>query len=111
MNICYNQNHQKKGLLFNNKNNFYNILGFDGSLISYSKEHFYKLQNYIKSENLSYEYLIYLFIRVKYYQNYFFTKHLGELEKILIQKSESFFKLPTVIINTIFDFLIYQAEY
>ena len=72
MNICYNQYHQKKGLIFRSTPNFYNILGFDGTLISYSKEHFYKLENYIKSEKLSYEYLIYLFIRVKYYQNYFF---------------------------------------
>ena len=109
MNICYNQNHQKKGLIFKSENDFYNILGFDGSLFPIQKSLIN--HNYIKSKTLSYEYLIYLFIRVKYYQNYFFTKHLKELEKILIQKSESFLKLPTVIINTIFDFLIYQAKF
>lgn len=104
MDICYNQVHKKQGLIFKNNDNFYNMLSFSGEIISYSIEHFHNLQNYIKHEQLSYEYLIYSLVRTKYCQKYFFTESLKRLDIYLIVLLEESFKLPREIIKIIFDF-------
>tara|TARA_A100001011_G_C13645662_1_gene569519 strand:+ start:121 stop:438 length:318 start_codon:yes stop_codon:yes gene_type:complete len=104
MDICYNQFHKKQGLIFKNNDNFYNMLSFSGEIISYSIEHFHNLQNYIKHEQLSHEYLIYSLVRTKYCQKYFFTESLKKLDNYLIILLEESFKLPREIIKIIFDF-------
>lgn len=104
MDVCYNQFHKKQGLIFKNNDQFYNMLSFSGEIISYSIEHFHNLQNYIKHEQLSYEYLIYSLIRTKCCQKYFFTESFKRLNSYLIVLLEGSFKLPREIIKIIFDF-------
>ena len=80
------------------------MISFSGEIISYSIEHFHNLQNYIKHEQLSHEYLIYSLVRTKCCQKYFFTESLKKLDNYLIILLETSFKLPKEIIKVIFDF-------
>tara|TARA_B100000941_G_scaffold286649_1_gene260581 strand:+ start:801 stop:1124 length:324 start_codon:yes stop_codon:yes gene_type:complete len=104
--LIYNEKN-KVGIIFEESEKHYHILGYSNKLLTYSKKILINLGQKIVNEKISMECNLYFLTKILEYEKFFFKNSFGlfNLKMRIKNRIENYLKFPSDVIDILLDFL------